>query len=171
VRRLFRRRDEPPADVVALLPRDERVVSWADVAGGGVVLASPAGLWWPGHAEPRLIGWQHISKAIWRDGALSVIEADIVDDLLIIDHDPVSVALGVPRDLPPVVHKRVTANVVRSVVVPVAGGTARLVARRIPGQNGVHCWARLEAGAQDTAAMRTVLADQLDRLRAELAPA
>lgn len=168
--RLFHRRGEPPPDVMALLPRDERVVSWADVAGGGVVLATPAGLWWPDESGPRLIGWQYISKATWRDEILSVIEASVIDDLLIVDRAPVSVMLEVPRDLPPVVHKRVTANVVRSVLIPVAGGgAARLVARRIPGQDGVRCWARLEDGARDTPALREALADRLDRLRSELA--
>lgn len=168
--KLFHRRDDPPSDVVARLPRDQRVVSWADVAGGGVVLATPAGLWWPEDNGPRLIGWQYISKAIWRDAALSVIEASIVDDLLIVDHKPVSVVLEVPRDLPPVVHKRVTANVVRSVLVDVPGGTARLVARRIPGQDGVRCWARLEDGARDIPAVRDAVVEQLSRLSAELGP-
>lgn len=167
--RLFHRRDVPPADVLALLPSDQRVVSWADVAGGRVVLATPAGLWWPDEDHQRLIGWQYVSKAIWRDGTLSVIEGAVVDDLLIVDRKPVSLVLEVPRDLPPVVQKRVTANVVRSEVVQVPGGTARLVARRIPGQNGVRCWARLEAGARDTAPVRDAVVAQLSRLRAELA--
>jgi hypothetical protein len=165
---LFHRREVPPPDVVAQLPRDERVVSWADVEGVGVVLASPAGLWWPDVDGQRMIGWQFISKAIWRDGVLSVIEAMVVDDLLIVDKDPVSVTLSVPRDLPPVVNKRVTTNVVRSVVIPVAGGAARLVARRIPGQDGFRCWARLEDGAVDSPTVRDELGQQLNRLRAEL---
>src|SRR5690242_18252146 len=106
---LFHRRDVPPPDIVTQLPHDERVVSWADLADGGVVLATPAGLWWPGQTGQRLIGWQFISKAVWRDYVLSVIEATVVDDLLIVDKAPVAVELSVPRDLPPVVHKRVTA--------------------------------------------------------------
>src|SRR5689334_508663 len=81
---LFHRRDVPPPEVVAQLPRDERVVSWADLTNGGVVLATPAGLWWPEENGQRLIGWQYISKAIWRDNALTVIEATVVDDLLIV---------------------------------------------------------------------------------------
>ena len=167
---LFHRRDVPPPDVVARLPRDQRVVSWADVAAGGVVLATPAGLWWPDGDGHRLIGWQFISKAIWRDDVLFVIEATVADDLLIVDKAPVAVELSVPRDLPPVVHKRVKTNVVRSVVMQVAGGTARLVARRIPGQDGVRCWARLENGAVDSSFVRHEIVDQLDRLRGELAP-
>ena len=51
-----------------------------------------------------------------------------------------------PRDLPPVVRKRIETNVVRSEVLPVPGGSARFVARRIPGQDGLRWWARLEDG-------------------------
>ncbi|MBO0728991.1 MAG: hypothetical protein J2P57_07005, partial [Acidimicrobiaceae bacterium] len=58
---------------------------------------------------------------------------------------------------------------VRSVLVQVPGGTARLVARRIPGQNGVRCWARLEDGARDSRAVRDTVVDQLTMLQAELA--
>lgn len=165
--KIFRRRDEPPAEVVAQLPRHERVVSFADVAGGGCVLASPAGLWWPSPDGVRLIAWQHITKAIWRDGRLSVIEADVVDDLLLIDREPVDVEVSVPRDLPPVVRKRVEANVVHSQVQPVAGGAARFVARRIPGQDGVRWWARLEPGTPDRPEVRAAVAARVDQLRSE----
>lgn len=165
--KLFHKRDEPPADVVASLPRDQRIVSWGDVQGGGVVLATPAGLWWPDADGPRLIGWQHITKAIWRDGRLAVIEADIVDDLLLVDRVPVAVELAVPRDLPPVVRKRVEANVVRSEVLAIAGGAARFVARRVPGQDGVTWWARLEDGTFDTPLIRAAVSARLAILRAE----
>jgi hypothetical protein len=165
--RLFHRRDAPPDDVLAHLPRDERVVSWADVRGGGVVLASPSGLWWPEPEGLRLIRWQHVVKAAWQDGALTVIEADVSDDLLLVDRAPVSADLEVPRDLPPVVRKRIEANVVRSEVHPVTGGAARFVARRIPGEDGVHWWARLEAGTPDTAEVRSAVSARLTILRAE----
>lgn len=165
--KLFGRRDAPPAELLAHLPSGERVVSWADVAGGDVVLASPSGLWWPEPDGPRLIGWQVISKAVWRDGKLTIIEADIVDDLLLVDRPPVAVELTVPRDLPPVVRKRVEANVVRSEVRPVIGGSARFVARRVPGEDGVHWWARLEGGTRDTEAVRSAVGAELALLAAE----
>jgi hypothetical protein len=164
--KLFHPRDEPPADVLAQLPDDERVVSWADLADGRVVLATPSGLWWPDLVQ-RLIGWQHITKAIWQDRTLSVIEADVVDDLLMVDRAPVSVELHVPRDLPPVVRKRVEANVVRSELQPIVGGTARFVARRIPGQDGVVWWARLENGTADSPEIRSAVNARLAILRAE----
>lgn len=166
--KLFHKRDEPPAEVVSLLPPGERIVSWADIAGGGVVLASPAGLWWPtSDGAPRLIGWQSVTKAIWHDGRLAVIEADVVDDLLLIDRAPLAAQLEVPRDLPPVVRKRVEANVVRSELLSVGGGAARFVARRVPGQDGVRWWARLENGTADTEQMRSAVSARLAILRAE----
>ena len=165
--RLFRRRDEPPAEALAQLPREERVVSWADVTGG-VVVASPSGLWWPEAGDRlRLIAWQHITKAIWRDGRLGVIEADVVDDLLLVDLDPVWVEVSVPRDLPPTVRKRVELNVVQSQVHPVLGGSARFVARRIPGRDGLQWWARLENGTPDLPEVRASVADRIAALRIE----
>lgn len=160
----LRRRETPPAEVVAALPRDERVLSWADVdaaSGGQVVLASPRGLWWPDVAGPRCIGWQFIDKAVWRDDVLTVIEAELVDDLILVDRPALSVRLSVPRDLPPTIRKRVEANVVRSEVHPLPGGAGRFVARRIPGRDGVSWWVRLEQGAQDSDTVRTAIAERL----------
>jgi hypothetical protein len=169
VRKLFAKADRPPADVVARLPAEERVVSWADVVGGSVLLASPCGLWWPEPDGPRLIGWQHVSKAIWHGRVLTVIQADVVDDLLLVERDPVSVELEVPRDLPPVVRKRVEHNVVRSELQSIVGGTARFVARRVPGEDGLRWWARLEAGTPDTAQVRSAVSARLAILQAEYA--
>lgn len=166
--RLFHRRDAPPDDIVALLPRDERVVSWADTADGRAVLATPAGLWWPEDA-PRLIGWQYIDKAIWRERLLVVVAADLVDDLLLVDRPPVSAELSVPRDLPPTIRKRVESNVVSSQVLPVPGGAARFVARRLPGSDGLGWWARLEPGTPDTGEARAAIAARIARMRADWA--
>jgi hypothetical protein len=168
---LLRRRETPPAEVVSRLPKDERVVSWGDVGPGGVVLATPRGLWWPGADGPRLIGWQHVNKAVWRDDRLTVIEAEVVDDLLLVDRLPVSVELSTPRDLPATVRKRVEANVVRSELRVVGGGHARFVARRIPGRDGVVWWVRLESGLPDTDEVRSQVGAALAVLRAERADA
>jgi len=163
----FHRRDRPPPEVVAHLPRDERVVSWADLAGGRVLVATPSGLWWPEpDAAPRLIGWQHVTKAVWRDNRMIVTEADVVDDLLLVDRAPVAVELTVARDLPPVVRKRVEANVVRSEVLEVVGGAARFVARRIPGRDGVTWWARLEGDTPDVPEVRASVRERVAALQA-----
>lgn len=167
--RLFHRRDAPPAEALARLDRDERVVSWADTADS-VLLATPRGLWWPdgpGAAGLRLIGWQRIVRAVWRDGVLTVVAADIVDDLLLVELAPVAATLRVPRDLPPTVRKRIERNIVRSEVHGIAGGAARFVARRVPGSDGLRWWARLEPGTPDTDRTRSAVSGRLALLRAE----
>jgi hypothetical protein len=163
---LFTRRDSPPPELVAALPKGERVLSWGDISSGGAVLATPAGLWWPHDVGQRLIGWQYVDKAVWQDGVLTVIEAEVADDLLLVERPPLAAELSQPRDLPPTVRKRVEANVVRSELHPVTGGVARMVARRVPGRDGVVWWARLEAGARDSEEVRADVRARLAALRA-----
>jgi len=89
----FARRERPPAEVLAAVGKDQRVVSWADTADGGVVVVTPKGLWWPEADGLRCMQWQYIDKVIWQDGRLFVTEAGVEDDLLLIDRPQVSVAL------------------------------------------------------------------------------
>ena len=134
----LRRRPQPPASVMQQLDADERVVSFADV-DGGVVVATPRGLWWPFPGGMRRIGW--------------------------VDRLPISARVVTPRDLPPAVRKRVESSVVRSEVYPVPGGAARFVGRRIPGRDGVRWWVRLERGTRDTEATRAAITDRINRLQ------
>jgi hypothetical protein len=157
---LFARRDSPPA--ITGMPKDERIVSWADSFGGEVVAATRRGLWWPTDDTHRLIGWQYVDKAVWRDEALTVVEAEVVDDLLLVDRAPIAVRVENPRDLPATVRKRVEGNVVRSELQPVPGGSARFVARRLPGEDGLAMWVRLEPGTRDEPELR-------EHLRARIA--
>src|SRR5689334_24378820 len=108
--RMLSRRERPPADLLAALDKRERVVSWADTDDDRIIAVTPRGLWWPEPDGLRLMPWERIDKVIWRDGRLTVIEADVEDDLLLVDRPAVSAALRVPRDLPPTVHKRVVGN-------------------------------------------------------------
>jgi hypothetical protein len=160
----LRRRPQPPASVMQQLDADERVVSFADV-DGGVVVATPRGLWWPFPGGMRRIGWERVDKAVWTEGRLTVTEADLVDGLLLVDRPPVSARVVTPRDLPPTVRKRVESSVVRSEVYPVPGGAARFVGRRIPGLDGVAWWVRLERGTRDTEATRAAITDRINRLQ------
>jgi hypothetical protein len=162
----FGRRERPPASLVALLDPDERVVSWADTADGAVVAATPRGVWWPFPSGPRRIPWELVDKAVWHDGELIVIEADLVDDLLLVDRPAVSAALVRPRDLPPTVRKRVEGNIVQRELVAVPGGSVRFVARRRPGIDGVTWWARLEPGTLETDEVRAAIRARVELLRA-----
>lgn len=166
---LFHRKDVPPGAAVALIEAaspEDRVVSWADTADGSHVLASRRGIWWPDGDAWRLIGWQFVDKATWRDGVLTVIEADVRDERFLVDRAPVRAGLAVPRDLPPTVRKRVEANVVRTVLEPVPGGAARYVGRRVPGANGLRWWVRLEPGTPADDRVSAVVTDRLAELAA-----
>jgi hypothetical protein len=158
------RRERPPADIVALLDPDDRVVSWA-VADARVVLASRFGLWWPFAEGQRCINWERVDKATWQGDVLTVVEAEVVDDLLLIDHEPVSITLTQPRDLPPTIRKRVQGTVASSELVSGEGAAMRVVGRRVPGRDGVSWWARLEPGTSDTAQVREIVHDVLDARR------
>lgn len=161
---LFSKREKPPE--LDGIEKDERVLSWADTSDGEAVVATSRGVWWPVPAEHRLIAWQHIDKVVWRDGIIAITEAEVVDDLLV-DRRPVSARLDQPRDLPPVVRKRVEANIVRTELLSVGGGAVRFVARRVPGHDGVLWWARIEPGTSDTEAVRAAISARLALLRAE----
>ena len=161
------RRERPPAELRALLDRDERLVSWAFVDDGDAAIGvTTRGLWLPSADGYRRIGWEFVDKAVWRDGLLTVVEAEVVDDFLLRERAPVTLALREPRDLPPAVRRRVEASVVRSEVMPIDGGAARFVARRVPRRDGVSWWARLEPGTPDTAATRASVRARLDELAA-----
>jgi hypothetical protein len=163
---LFARRDRPPAEAIAVLERHERVVSWADTAAGSVLLATPLGLWWPFPEGSRRMSWQHIDKVVWQDGIMTVTEAEVLDDTLLLDRPAVSARLTTPRDLPPVVRKRVEGNIVSRELFTVTGGAVRFVGRRVPGRDGLTWWARLEPGTPDTAPVREAIRARLDLLRA-----
>ncbi|MFN2562009.1 MAG: hypothetical protein ABR571_12035 [Jatrophihabitans sp.] len=163
---LFTRRERPPADVVARLDKDERVVSWADTADDDLVVATPLGLWWPDGGELRRMQWQHIDRVIWRDDVLTVIEADVVDDLLLVDRAPVAARLTRPRDLPPTVRKRVEGNIVQTEVAAVSGGSVRFVGRRVPGQDGIGWWAHLDGTTPDTEELRSAIRARIEILSA-----
>lgn len=165
---IFSRRERPPEQVLDALDAGERVLSWADADDGAQVFATPRGVWWPegsGGEGWRLIRWQYIDKATWRDGWLAVTEADVVDDLLLVDRPAVTAKLQRPRDLPPTIRKRVEANVVRSELLTIAGGAVRFVARKQPGKDGVMWWARLEHGTRDCDEVRSAVRARLTILR------
>jgi hypothetical protein len=165
---LFGRRERPPSPIVDALGADDRVLSWADTATGAVVAATSRGLWWPGRSGPELIPWHLVNKVRWQAGTLTVTPARVVDDVFLEDLTPTSVRLAQPRDLPPVIRKRVEENIVRSELAAVSGGAVRFVARRVPGQDGVSWWARLEPGTPDTEPTRSAARARVARLRAEL---
>ena len=145
--KLFGRREKPPAEAVAPLDRDERVVAWASTPDGGVVLATPLGLWLPGGSER--LPWHLVDKAIWADGRLTVTAAVDAGDGLLVEQPPTTVLVAVPRDLPQTVRVRVQRAIAYSRHFPLpTGGGVRVVGRRVAGRDGV-TWQRVYDGGAD----------------------
>ena len=163
--RLFGRREQPPAEALAALDRDERVVSWGSAAGGGAVLATPLGLWLPGATER--ISWHLIDKATWQDGVLSVVAARDTGDGVLDELPARSVRIAVPRDLPQTVRSRVERTIAstRYYRLPTGSGV-RVVGRRVPGRDGVSWQLVFDPGVdRDDPAVRTAAAEMVRQSR------
>jgi len=158
----------PPAELRRQLDHTERVLALAETAES-VVAATNLGLWLPlGGGEVvswRRIVWNRVVKVTWTEAGLQVIEGDADETGVISDLPTVAVALAEPRNLPSVVRTRVETSIARSESVQVPGGSGRVVARRVPGQDGLVWTARVDTGTPDTEAARAVLRDYLGRVR------
>jgi hypothetical protein len=146
---LFRRRPKLPADRRPVLDRDERLLAWAEVAGGdGAIVVTNHGLWPPGRAAR--LGWHDIHKAVWSGRDLAVTPAERVgerDGYVVVADRPVETYLLLdPGDVPDQVRARVTRSVAYTVHHPIAGGGVRVAARRVSGVDGLTWTVRYDPG-------------------------
>lgn len=184
---LWSRRLRPPAGLRSLLSGDERLVAMAE-DGPATVAATQYGLWLPaasgfqsGAASEagadsgagaesgtapgwRRIGWEQVVKATWAEDGLQVIEGVLDEQGVVTDRPVLTLRLTEPRTLPAVVKTRVEASIARWEQVRVPGGTARIVARRRPGTDGLLWTARLDTGTPDSPGAREALLGYLDRV-------
>jgi hypothetical protein len=175
---LWSRRLRPPAGLRSLLGPDERLLAMAE-DGPAAVAATQYGLWLPAGSDPaavasdpaagaaagwRRIGWERVVKATWAEDGLQVIEGVLDDSGVVTDRPALTLRLAEPRTLPAVVKTRVEASIARWEQVRVPGGTARIVARRRPGTDGLLWTARLDTGTPDSPGARQALLGYLDRL-------
>jgi hypothetical protein len=144
---LFTRR-RLPAPLRPALDRDERVVAWASTADS-VVVVTNLGLYLPG--VDRRLGWHEIHKATWSGRVLTVVPSREVaggDGFVeMVDLPPVSVTLLDPDRVPEQVRTRVLRSVAYTNHHPVPGGGVRVVARRVPGQDGLSWAVRADPGS------------------------
>lgn len=144
---MFGRRRLPRAARPALA-RNERVVAWASTSDGQVVVVTNLGLWLPERKER--IGWHLIHKATWSDPELTVvpaIEAGTGEGYLIMADDaPVAVSLVDADDVPIEVRKRISRSIAATTHHQLPQGGVRVVARRVPGQDGVVWHVRFDDG-------------------------
>ena len=168
--RLFRR-ERPPEEAVRPLARDERVVSWAPLAGGSAAVATQLGLWVPAGGAPRRLPWHLVDKATWRAGTLTVTPAVDGGDGVLAEQPPVAVRLAEPRDLPPTVRARVERTIAFTRHYRLPSGGVRVVGRRVPGRDGLSWQLVFDPGTDpDDPLVRGQAGRIRDAARAEVVP-
>jgi hypothetical protein len=136
----LRRKPKLAADRRPALDPDERILAWADAPQEQVVVATNQGLWLPG--RPRL-SWNQINKAAWSGRELRITAAAVEKEhdgwAVVVDEPVVSYLLLEPGDVPEQVRARVTKSVAYTSHHPLPGDGrgVRIVARRVPGVDGV----------------------------------
>lgn len=158
-------RAEVPADFGGTLEPGEPLLASARVPEGPLV-ATYLGLWVPN--EVRRIGWHLVSKATWKDGVLTLVEAEQTgtagDAVVLRDRPARRFPLTEPGRLPEVVHGRVTRSIRSSHHRELPGGGAWFVQRKVPGQDGVVLQVRPDGGT-DEAAVAEFAAEAAARLQ------
>jgi len=165
---LFRRR-KLPAGARPALGRDERIVAWAGTAGPEAVVVTNHGVWLPSH--PGRIGWHEIHKATWSGRQLTVVgarEVENLDGYAVLADQPVgSHTLVEPDNVPNQVRVRVNKSIAYSQHHPEPG--VRVVARRVPGVDGLRWTVRYDDGVDPAdPAVRVATAELVEYAKASL---
>ena len=165
--------EDLPAGFTGRLEADERVLATARTVDGADLVVTSWGLWLPDSDGARRIGWHLVSRAVWKNGVLAVVEADEVDEVagavLLADRPPRRLRLVEPGRVPEAVHARVEGSIRSRHHRDLPGGGAWFVQRRVPGRDGAVLQVRPDPGA-DPAVVMQVAADVVRTLRTD-APA
>jgi hypothetical protein len=155
-------RDELPAGFTGKLDADERVLASAPLAGGGHIVVTSRGLWLPAAEGWRRLGWHLVSKASWKSGTLTLVEAQEREDLggmlLLADLPPQRLRLTDPGRVPETVHVRVEDSIRSRHHRDLPGGGAWFVQRKVAGRDGTVLQVRPDPGT-DEAVVRQVAGD------------
>jgi hypothetical protein len=164
--------DELPEGFPGQLDADERVLAMARTPDGAVLVVTSRGLWLPegdGGPAVRRVGWHLVSRAVWKGGALSVVEAAEIEELdgavLLADRPARRFRLAEPGRVPEVVHARVEGSILSRHHRDLPGGGAWFVQRRISGRDGAVLQVRPDPGT-DPAVVATLALDVARALRA-----
>lgn len=153
-------RVELPAGVAGRLEPQEHVLTAADTDAGRLALTS-FGIWLPEPTgEARRVDWHLVSKASWRQGVLTLVEAAEVEVLgavvLLADGSPRRLRLREPGSVPETVHRRVEDSIRGRQRHELFGGGAWVVQRKVPGRDGVLLQVRPDPGTDPDAARELV---------------
>ena len=160
----FRRKPKLPANRRPALGPEERVLAWAEAADEQVVVATNHGLFLPGRER---LGWHEIHKAAWSGRELQVTSAEVVHERdgyqVVGDRPAVTCLLLDPGELPHQVRSRVTRSVAYTMHHPLSAGGAgvRIVARRVPGVDGLSWAVRYDGGVPPDAPAVVQRTDEL----------
>jgi hypothetical protein len=148
-------RRKPPRKLRPKLQAGERLLTWARAVdeGAAPVVVTTLGLWLPGRDR---FGWHQIHKATWSGAQLTIIPAVPVGEpvsldgagsyAVMADGDPVTVRLAEPGEVPAEVRTRVTRSVAYTAHHLLSSGGVRIVARRVPGVDGLAWHVRYDEG-------------------------
>ena len=161
--------DGLPDGFAGRLEPDERVLAVAATVDGAHLVVTSWGLWLPEPDTadgPRRVGWHLVSRAVWRNGTLAVVEA--VEEEVATDGGPAAVLLSDrparrfrlfdAGRLPEAVHARVEGSIRSRHHRDLPGGGAWFVQRRVPGRDGTVLQVRPDPGT-DPALVAQLAAD------------
>ena len=97
-------------------------------------------------AEPQRLPWHEIHKATWNGSLLTIVPAVEVEPGVVADGTPIRLRLAEPRGLAAEVRARVTRSVAHSVHRELPAGGVLIVARRVPGVDGLTWLLRFDDG-------------------------
>lgn len=148
VRRIF---GSPVPEVVRdALADEEHVLAFAATGTGGNLAVTALGLWVPHGDGVRRIGWDAVSKAVWRGDALTVTEAESAEHIgaavVLRELAPVRYVLPKPGRIPHLVRQRVEGSIRSRYRKELPGGAAWFVVRKLPGTDGVVLQVRPDPG-------------------------
>jgi hypothetical protein len=150
------------------LEPDERVLAMASTSDGGHLVVTSWGLWIPDGEGVRRVGWHLVSRATWRNDALSLVEADEVENLggavLLADRPARRFRLTEPGRVPEAVQARVEGSFRSRHHRDLPGGGAWFVQRKIAGRDGTVLQVRPDPGT-DPALVAALTADVARSLR------
>ena len=154
--------DGLPEGFAGSLEPDERVLATARTADGVHLVVTSWGLWVPEGDGVRRLGWHLVSRATWKNGALTVVEADEVEEIgdavLLAERPARRFRLAEPGRVPEVVHARVEGSIRSRHRRDLPGGGAWFVQRKVPGRDGTVLQVRPDP-AMDPAVVAQVVAD------------
>jgi hypothetical protein len=147
-----------PEGFTGRLEADERVLASARTAEGAHLVVTSWGLWLPEADGVRRVGWNLVSRAVWKNGALAVVEADEVHEVdgavVLADRPARRFRLADPGRVPEVVHDRVEGSIRSRHHRDLPGGGAWFVQRRVPGRDGTVLQVRPDAGTDPALVVR-----------------